>query len=500
MNFVQEKRQEILKENNNAQTFIESFLATIESKSIHRLVINEKINGEIDFSVLKKLGFLNIKEIEFEQPGEITSITNLPSNLEIFKCNSQLLTELHFVSPLKRLIELECTNNYLQMIDLKNTPVLEKLDLTNNKLESLENLPKTIVSLILDGNNVKNINLENMHKLRVFHINNNKTVIIQNLPSTVSDFLCQNNPFIEVYRDDVSVETGSEKKNHGKKVAFIEALNDYFKLKNKYETYVKTQKKKVFDKFKKEKNIKVAKKMAASVSLKCIHCKQEGGTIFKHKDNMYMALCGNNKSPCNLKIEIFSGVYYYNENILKSSFDKLISLKKDIITKKLEISYKYKHPREIAAEYKTIMEDYNYYKEEVDEFLKLHEELFYSDEKKEKIKKKSNMIFEIVNEINVLIEEYKKNGNTQLLKSAIDMQIHQLNPEIHNLRTLKHEIMEMKLISETKKKKFYATNDDDNDDDDEKTYKCYFLFQKPITLQKMESNAGDNENVASYQN
>ena len=146
------------------------------------------------------------------------------------------------------------------------------------------------------------------------------------------------------------------------------------------------------------------------------------------------------------------------------------------------------------------MEDYNYYKEEVDEFLKLHEELFYSDEKKEKIKKKSNMIFEIVNEINVLIEEYKKNGNTQLLKSAIDMQIHQLNPEIHNLRTLKHEIMEMKLISETKKKKFYATNDDDNDDDDEKTYKCYFLFQKPITLQKMESNAGNDENVAIYQN
>jgi len=507
MNIVQEKRQEIIKENNTAQSYIESFLSTLENKSITKLVINEKISGEVDLSILKSSGFLTVREIVFQQPGEITSVINFPTNLEVFKCNSQLLRELNFNSSLRNLTELECKDNYLQTIDLKNTPNLEKLDLTNNKLETLENLPtKTLVSLILDGNEIKNIDLANMDKLQKFHINDNKTVVIQNLPKNVNDFSSHNNPFIEVHRDGDEAGDGNSsakkmRESSNKKVAFIEALNDYFKMKNRYELYVKTEKKRIYLKYKIEKNVKIAKKMASSISLKCINCKQEGGTVFQHKDNIYTAFCGNKSSPCNLKIEIHPGIHYNNESILEEDLNNLITLKKKIIYKKLEISHKYKHPREITQDYKTMMNDYHFYKEQVDKYLKLHEDSYYSDERKEKIAKKNTMIFEIINEINVLIEEYKKNGNSQLLKAAIDMQIQQLLPEIKNLRGLKHEIMEMNSTRATdtnKKKKTEDWDVDISDDEDEIKFKVHTLFQKPISLHKMESNIGDDIHVAKY--
>ena len=75
----------------------------------------------------------------------------------------------------------------------------------------------------------------------------------------------------------------------------IEEINKYYILKKKYEDTITNEKKKIL----KNNSLSSADKRLRfkEMGIKCINCKQKGGTIFTNNDNILKAVCGSSKQP-----------------------------------------------------------------------------------------------------------------------------------------------------------------------------------------------------------
>ena len=128
-----------------------------------------------------------------------------------------------------------------------------------------------------------------------------------------------------------------------------EALNEYFKLKLKYEGQIMTNKKKIMN------NITLSNKEKRSEFLKlkpkCINCKRPGGTIFKttffedtDKGDAYRehsATCGIIADPCNLNIKIQIGKVELLPELLNYMEKDIKEFKNEIIDDKNKLLFGY---------------------------------------------------------------------------------------------------------------------------------------------------------------
>ena len=445
--------------------------------------IYPSLHGNIDFSILKSEGFNNIESIIFENPGEVTSIINLPNKLKKLHCSQQYLIQIDNIP--QTLKELYCDYNYISHLDLSKLGDLQILQISNNKFEEIDNLPESLEELYCNNNNIKLLDLENLSLLRVLHTSNNKTIIIKNLPPSIVDFKSENNPYIEVQHANLH-ESGHDDENDAEiKIDYIQSINDYFKLKDKYENDLFKNKKKAFEKAPTK---KLGRKNVEKVIPKCLNCGKPGGTIFSRKKHTYYAVCGN-PVPCNLKIEIYNGIYSMNSSILLDTYKDLNIVKSNIIKQKLDTIFYYISTQTSAKLFKEYLEEFTYENSSYIEFFEKYNKIYKDDIKEEKIKRKNQQIYELIHAIKQLVLKYEETGNTDLLQNAIEIQKNELNPEIHNLRMLKYEIMEMELVKMNKSTIKDSSSDinilgDDSSESNE-GYNGSSLVQKYTSLQNM---------------
>lgn len=493
MNFILEQRENIIKNNNTAQ---EALIAHLEKgePSATELVIHESLHGNLDFSVLSTMGYKNLKTIELKERGEVVSISNLPNGLEKLSVSNQILIELENLP--KSLKELDCKNNNIRSLDVSQLEKLRVLQLSDNQVKELENLPDSLEELYCNNNRISILNLRDLFILRVLHISNNKSVIIENLPPSIVDFKSDNNPYLEIQYANLhtSGESNEEMKEEAneEKINYIESIFDYFKLKNKYEDNFYKDKMRAF---KIGPTKRLGKKRASKVIPKCIQCKQPGGTIFSTKDQTYYATCGNRNSPCHLDIEIYNGTYFSMDESLKTfGEEELSELKTAIICQKMDNLFKYENEINGLKKFKETMENFAIMNVEYNELLVKNNQLYKDDIREEMRIRKTQQIYDLIGSIKELITQYKIDGNAQLLKAAVEIQVDELNPEIHNLRMLRYEIMEIELKKGRKK----AFQKDEEEQEEDIIFSEAALFQRYASLKKMEVLMGKPSNVVKY--
>ena len=440
MNFILKEYENIIKNNNTAQLQL-IYILENTPKNINELIINEVLHGNLDFSILEEKGFNNLKNIIFSMKGEVTEIIGLPSYIQKLHCNDQFLLQLTDLPT--DLYDLDCKNNHIQNINLLKCTKLKKLQISNNHIETIEHLPSSLEELYCNDNQIKSLNLIHLTHLHILHTSNNKTIIIIGLPPSVVDFVSENNPRIEFENcTDDTPATNTELQN---KINYLESLNKYFKLKNKYEQQLYTEKRKIY--LKKQKSILSKKPLKQTTFIaKCINCKQKGGSIFKCQDRTYTAVCGNTNSPCNLNIEIYTSRYFNNEEYLKVGRESLEEIKTDIICKKMDAVFNYTSNSVASQSFKNLINEYEDNHQQYTKTLEQHNNNYYGDVRQKCIEDKTKQIFEIILAIKKLLNEYSKTDNLNILKTAVEIQIKELFPEIYNLRMLKYEIMEMNHI------------------------------------------------------
>jgi hypothetical protein len=451
--FIQEKIGGAL-QNNTAQREVYRILESLK-KDILILNIQTPLSGNLDLSILHTQGYQQLHTICFSK-GELTSIRNIPPTISTLKCSDNLLIELNDLPASIR--HLECNYNYLTKFDFSNTPYMEEMYCNGNKITEFLNISKTsksLTALYCDKNKLKSIDLQGLDNLRTLHISDNPLIIVDNLPENVVDFVSNNNHIASVIHhskggtregeNDIDEEEENEnqqvkQKDIRKKINYLEALDKYFKLKNKYEEKVKKMKKNVFYKSLTKKE---GKKQVLKIKPECIYCKRPVGTIFSVSKTHYHAVCGNRKDPCSLNIQLFRGDFQFNEYFLYLFKETLEEDKQTIIVQKMDTLFNYISERQSSELFKKNIENYNNDSSIYNERLKHHNDIYHNSDTKELIDRKMERIVETQEKMDEMIKDYASSKNTETLKTAINMYVYDLKPEIENVRRLKYKITEV---------------------------------------------------------
>ena len=143
-----------------------------------------------------------------------------------------------------------------------------------------------------------------------------------------------------------------------------DALNEYFKLKLKYEDKIMENKQKII----KNKRLSNREKRVEYLKLKpkCINCGRPGGTKFQNiyfpsddkedSHRQYSATCGVISDPCNLQIKINVGNVELLPNLLDEMQSGIKSLKDEVIDDKNKLLFGYLSTEDVLTKFDDLKE------------------------------------------------------------------------------------------------------------------------------------------------
>jgi hypothetical protein len=501
MNIIRDQREHIITNNNIGNTELANILENT-NKQIESLVIKESLHGDLDFSIIKTMGFGLLTEITIQE-GDVISISNLPEGLKKFTCSKNLLIELENLP--KSIEELDVNNNYIEGFNIDYLKNLKVLNCSYNKIKELKLLPASIQEIYCENNNLLvSIHLGNVDQLNVLNISNTNVHIIYDYPEGVVDFKMENTPSIEFRNATGNISLNDANKENieeeiKKKQNYIEALDDYFLLKTNYEKRLLEAKRKLF---KNAVTKKMAKKSASNAKIPCIKCKRPVGTKFINNNNKYMAICGDTQNPCTLDIQIYTGELDMYKEQLYYIYQNIQEYKQNIICKKLDALFSFVSEDESIQSFKEELDNYNSETKIYTPLLNMHNDIYNNIDKSTLIDKKNEVIFRLKESIHKLLIDYKETNNKDFLRQAVLAQHKQLTPEFRNLRMLKYEVMEMD--------KQYKQNQNENTRillneiceleiaKEGNTVTEYHLVQRPVALTKMEYSFHEDPRVIKF--
>ena len=212
-------------------------------------------------------------------------------------------------------------------------------------------------------------------------------------------------------------------------------VNDFYKLKAKYNEKISKIKQKV-----KNKNTLTKKdkqKEFRNIQFKCVNCNRPGGTLFEIKKNKLSALCGAS-SKCDLNISIDKKTYYNIRNEKAEVEEQINVLKTDIIKTKLDFLFNYIEESEAIKEFSIQKEDYNIFSKGLIATKKDYIEIVDNIETNTLLKETIILLHEKIIQIKDLEKNYIETKNTQLIEDIINIYKIDIIPLNKKIRELKY--------------------------------------------------------------
>lgn len=228
-----------------------------------------------------------------------------------------------------------------------------------------------------------------------------------------------------------------------------DALNEYFKLKNQFETQNNIYKKKIMNNMtlsKKEKRSEFIKIMP-----KCVNCKRPSkkGTIFSIIYNSaddkipdyrtFKVLCGNLADPCNLHIEFNIGNHEQIDEMLSSIRKEIKEIKNKIIDDKNKLLFGL-----ITTE--TALENFDNNKNYITDLTSIYENYLdlwnkEIDDPQKKIELDESLVqfYQNVNSIKECIVKMNELNDSQFAVDAANIYHNVLEPLLKKIRQLKYK-------------------------------------------------------------
>ncbi len=251
----------------------------------------------------------------------------------------------------------------------------------------------------------------------------------------------------------------------------IDSINEFYKLKNKYEIEINKEKRKIIknnDLSWKEKRAEFKK-----YKPKCINCKRPVGTIFSVKynsDNEFRelkAICGSINEPCNLNITINPGVTFNIMDHIKELEKDNNEYKNYIIDDKNKLLFGYISSENAIQNFEKIKDAIN----DINILLNINYETLFNviDNKniEETIQKIQTEVFILINTIKQSVKDFNETNDLQFIRDSVDVYNNQLQPKLNELMKLKY------------RNKTVEYNEDEN---------TYNLIQQKYTILNLEDN------------
>jgi len=225
-----------------------------------------------------------------------------------------------------------------------------------------------------------------------------------------------------------------------------EAMNEYFKLKNKYETQIMTNKKKIMNNSylsNREKRSEFNK-----LKPKCIHCKRPGGTIFStihadetEKEEAYRelrAFCGVIADPCNFNIVIRLAKIEWMPELLKTMEKEIKDYKNEIIDHKNKLLFGYLNTEDALEKFENIKEFISSYTSLYEQYLESYHKIVDNDEKKQELNEAITNSYIEIQKIKDCILKMNETNNVQYARDVVNIYTSTLMPLLHKIRNLKY--------------------------------------------------------------
>lgn len=212
-------------------------------------------------------------------------------------------------------------------------------------------------------------------------------------------------------------------------------INDFYKLKAKYDEKISKIKQKI-----KNKNTLTKKdkqKEFRNIQFKCVNCNRPGGTLFEIKKNKLSALCGAS-SKCDLNISIDKKTYYNIRNEKADVEEEINLLKIYIIKTKLDFLFNYIEESEAIKEFSIQKEDFNLFSKGLISTKKDYIEIVDNIETNTLLKETIISLHEKIIQIKDLEKNYIETKNTQLIEDIINIYKIDIIPLNKKIRELKY--------------------------------------------------------------
>jgi hypothetical protein len=213
-------------------------------------------------------------------------------------------------------------------------------------------------------------------------------------------------------------------------------INEFYKLKSKYETEINKNKKKIINNTtlsKKEKQQEFKK-----LKPKCINCKRPGGTLFSIKNNEkenfreLKAICGILTDPCNLNITIQVSKYELLQNLLKEIEIEIKDNKNKIINDKNQLLFGFITSETALEKFDELKDNISTYSSLLEHYLDLY--LQITDNKEFKIETDDSIerSYEMIKQIKESIHQFNLTNNTQFVRDAVILYTSNLKPLLND--------------------------------------------------------------------
>jgi hypothetical protein len=249
-----------------------------------------------------------------------------------------------------------------------------------------------------------------------------------------------------------------------------ESLNEYYKLKDTYDTAREKDKKTLLNN--KQLSRLEKKREFKQYKPKCVNCKRPVGTLFSSKYNTDLdarqlkAICGSLSDPCDLNISIHLGECYNLFDNIRELEKELLEQKNRIIEDKNRLLFGYTTPEKVV-------DNFEKRKETIDTIQFLlnndYEKLFSLVDNAKKDLETNTIqenVYSLIQQIKEIISNYTLTNEIQKIRDTVELYIHELQPKLLELQKHKYSVH------------FVEFNPDEN---------MYRLVQQKIGLLELET-------------
>jgi len=261
----------------------------------------------------------------------------------------------------------------------------------------------------------------------------------------------------------------------------LDKLNNYYKLKNKYEQNKDELKLAIIRDV--TLNRRSKKETFLKILPKCVNCKRRVGTFFSTTYNSeddsrtLLAICGNIRNPCKLNIELKLNAVYILNDIIKHEKQKMDENQFQIISMKNDLLFGYERNQDnTIIQFEIITNEIKKQTQIIETNLMKLLNVIKNPEKIQNIKQMQKDYYSYINDFKEIIRKYEtsqeEHEKNEYIHSAYEYYRDTIHPTTILLANLKYSCIRV--------------NADEND--------VYLLEQIPFTIKMLETT-NDNDMI-----
>ena len=235
---------------------------------------------------------------------------------------------------------------------------------------------------------------------------------------------------------DKSKSVSSVKYMHDN-IDFLEKLEEYYRLKHKYDTTVQEKKNSILKDA--TRTMKQKREIYSKVKFKCINCSRNVNTIFDINNGILSAVCGDKTAPCKLNIKINRGKYMDLRTLMDIFQLSSDDFKEDIITSKLDLLFGYKTETETLKIFKGLKDNLMSDLESLAEYKSMFIDVIYNLKNKDMLNSKMILLYQYIKNIKESMKEYNETGINKIIDDIIYLYKRDLNPLVSEINRLKYK-------------------------------------------------------------